>query len=117
MRADATTKLEDIEHSAEEVARTAQDSARIMMDYAVRAQELNMKLAQQAVEAWLQGMRQQSELSQHMMHELFTKTEEQTDAFGKLFGPWDSLFMGMPLTFMQESLRIMEKATTNGGSR
>ena len=117
MRTDATTKLEDVGHSAEEVARTAQDSARIMMDYAVRAQELNMKLAQQAVEAWLQGLRQQTELSQNMMHELFTKTEEQTDAFGKLFGPWDSLFMGMPLTFMQESLRIMEKATTNGGSR
>ena len=117
MRTDATTKLEDIEHSAEEVARTAQDSARIMIDYAVRAQELNMKLAQQAVEAWLQGLRHQSELSQHMMHELFTKSEEQTEAFGKLFGPWDNLFMGMPLSFVQESLRIMEKATTNGGSR
>jgi hypothetical protein len=117
MRTDATTKLGDVGHSAEEVARTAQDSARIMIDYAVRAQELNMKLAQQAVEAWIHGLRQQSELSQNMMHELFTKTEEQTDAFGKLFGPWDNLFMGMPFTFMQESLRIMEKATTNGGSR
>ena len=53
MRTDATTKLEDIEHSAEEVARTTQDSARIMIDYALRTQELNMKLAQQAVEAWL----------------------------------------------------------------
>jgi hypothetical protein len=51
------------------------------------------------------------------MHELFTKSEEQTEAFGKLFGPWDNLFMGMPLSFVQESLRIMEKATTNGGSR
>jgi hypothetical protein len=117
MRTDATTKLEDIEHSAQEVARTAQDSARIMIDYALRTQELNMKLAQQAVEAWLQGLRQQSELSQHMMHELFTKSEEQTEAFEKLFGPWDTLFMGLPLSFMQESLRIMEKATTNGGSR
>jgi uncharacterized protein with NAD-binding domain and iron-sulfur cluster len=117
MRADATTKLEDIEHSAEEVARTAQDSARIMMDYAVRVQELNMKLAQQAVEAWIHGLRQQSELSQNMIHELFTKTEEQTDALEKFFGPWDNLFMGMPFTFMQQGLRIMEKATTNGGSR
>jgi hypothetical protein len=117
MRTDATSKLEDIEHSAEEVARSAQDSARIMIDYAVRTQELNMKLAQQAVEAWLKGLRQQSELSQHMMDELFTKSEEHTEAFGKLFGPWDNLFMGMPLAFMHESLRIMEKATINGGSR
>jgi hypothetical protein len=75
-------KLEDIEHSAEKMASTAQDTARIMMDYAVRAQELNMKLAQQAVEAMYPGLRQQSELSQSMMHELFMKTEEQTDAFG-----------------------------------
>jgi hypothetical protein len=116
MRTDTTTKLEDIEHSAEEVARIAQDSARIMIDYAVRAQEHNMKLAQQAVEAWLRGLRDQSELSQHMMHELFTKTEEQTEAFGKLFGPWDNMFMGMPLAFMQQGLRIMEQATANSES-
>ena len=116
MRTDATTKLEDIEHSAQEVARTAQDSARIMIDYALRTQELNMKLAQQAVEAWLRGLRDQSELSQNMIHELFTKTEEQTDAFGKLFGTWDSMYMGIPLAFMQEGLRIMEQATTNSDS-
>jgi hypothetical protein len=118
VRTDATTNLEDIEHRAEKVARTAQDSTRIVMDYAVKTQELNMKLAQQAVEAWLRGLlRQQSELSRNMMHELFMKTEEQTNAFGKLFGPWDNMFMGMPLTFIQEGLRIMEQATTNGGSR
>ena len=116
MRAEATTKLEDIEHSAEELARTSLDSARIVMDYAVRVQDLNMKLAQQSVEAWIHGLRQQSELSQHTIHELVTKTEEQTDAFGKLFGQWDNLFMGMPLAFMQQGLRIMEQVTSNSDS-
>ena len=37
MSTDATTTLEDMEHSAEKVASTAQESARIMGDYAVRA--------------------------------------------------------------------------------
>jgi hypothetical protein len=117
MATNAMSKMAEMEHSTEEAARTAQDSVHIMMDYAVRAQDLNMKLAQKVVEAWIQGMRQQSKLSQNMMEELFEKTEEQTDALEKLFGPWDSMYMGVPLAFVKQGLRIMEKATTNGGSR
>lgn len=116
----ATTNLEQAGQTAEEVAKTTQESARIMMDYAVKMQEENTKLAQRAAEAWIEGFHQQAMLSQNMMHELFDKAEEQTNAFEKLFGPWGSVMMGMPyapFVLIQESLRMTRTPTGSDGSQ
>ncbi len=116
-----TRNFEKIGETAQTVARTSQESARIFTDYAVKAQELNTQLAQGAVETWIDGLRKQTELSQEMAQELFGKAEEQADVYRSFFGQWGNLptagfpFAGMTnnVTFplQKQGMRLVETAT------
>jgi hypothetical protein len=111
-----TTNLDRMGESAQTMVRTSQESAQIVTDYFVKAQELNTRFAQRAVETWIDGFRRQSELSQDVAQELFKRAEEQTDALQGLFGQWGNVFMSFPfsgmmdapLSFQRQGLRLVE---------
>src|SRR5688500_19453875 len=86
------------------VVRTSQESARILTDYTVKAQELNTQFARRAAETWIDGLRKQTELSQEVAQELFGRAEEQADAYRRIFGQWGNLPMrGLTITCMTYS--------------
>jgi hypothetical protein len=91
-----TTNLEKISESAQTMVSTSQESAQILTDYFVKAQELNTNLAQRAVETWIDGLRKQTEHSQDVAQELFGRADEQVDAYRRFFGQWGNGFMSFP---------------------
>jgi hypothetical protein len=91
-----TTEMEKISKSAEEMVKTAQQSAYTVTDYAVKAQEVNTELLRKTTEVWIEGFRKQTELSQDIAQELFEKAEDQAHAYQDFFGQWGSPFMSFP---------------------
>ena len=89
-----TRTFDKMGETTQTVVRTSQESARIFTDYTVKAQELNTQFARRAVEAWIDGLRKQTELSQDAAQELFGKAEEQADAYRRYFGQWGNFPMG-----------------------
>jgi hypothetical protein len=95
-----TTEMEKIGRSTEAMARGAQQSAYIAMSYAVKAQEVNTELVRKMVEAWIEGFRKQTELSQDMAQEFFERAEDQAYASQVLFGRWAVPFVSFPFVRM-----------------
>jgi hypothetical protein len=79
--ATTTRNIENMGKTVETMTRTTQESARIVTDYVVQAQELNTRFAQRAFETWIDASRRQTELSQAMVQRLYGKAEDQSDAF------------------------------------
>jgi hypothetical protein len=90
--ATTTDTVQQMGKTAEAMVRTAQQSAHTAMDYTVKAQEVNTELLRKTTEAWIQGLRKQTELSQDMAQEFFEKAEDQARAYQDFFGQW-----GFPL--------------------
>jgi hypothetical protein len=95
-----TTEMEKIGKTAEEMVKTAQQSAYTMTDYAVKAQEVNTELLRKTTEIWIDGVRKQTELSQDMVQEVFEKAEDQTHVYQDFFTQWGFPFMGFPFVRM-----------------
>jgi methionyl-tRNA formyltransferase len=113
------TNVNPMEEITERAARSAQESARVIMDYAVKAQELNMKVAQRTAEVCIDGLRKQTELSLDVAQEFSEKVEEQAEAFRKVFEPWLRMTYA-PFFFFREEVRDTQRsagATGNGRSR
>jgi hypothetical protein len=91
-----TTEMEKMGKTAEEMVKSAQQSAYTMTDYAVKAQEVNTELLRKTTEIWIDGVRKQTELSQDMAQEFFEKAEDQAQAYQDFFGQWGLPFMGFP---------------------
>ena len=53
------------------MSRTTQESAHTAMDYALRAQEINTELLRRTSQAWIEGFRFQTRLSQGMAQAFF----------------------------------------------
>ena len=66
-----TRTFDKMGETTQTVVRTSRESARILTDYTVKAQELNTQFARRAVETWIEGLRKQTELSQDVAQELF----------------------------------------------
>ena len=98
--ATTTDTVEQMGKSAEALVRSARQSANTAMDYTVKAQEVNTELLRKTTEAWIQGLRKQTELSQDMTQEFFEKAEDQARAYQDLFGQWGFPFMSFPLVRM-----------------
>jgi hypothetical protein len=86
-----TRTFDKMGETTQTMVRTSQESARIFADYTVKAQDLNTRLAQRAVETWIDGLRKQTELSQDMAQALFGKVEEQADVYRSFFEHWGYL--------------------------
>jgi hypothetical protein len=95
-----TTEMEKVGKTAEEMVKTAQQSAYTAMDYAVKAQEVNTELLRKTTEVWIEGFRKQTELSQDMAQEIFEKAEDQAHAYQDFFGQWGFPFMSFPFVRM-----------------
>src|SRR5918994_4769228 len=70
--------------AAQTMSRTTHKSAYTVMDYALKAQEINTKLLQQTSQAWIDGFRYQAKLSQGMAQ--------------VFFGQWGNALASMPRT-------------------
>ena len=113
-----TRTFDGMGETAHTMVRTSQESARIFTDYTVKAQELNTRLARRAVEAWIEGLRKQTEVSQEMAQEFFGKAEEQADVYRSFFGQWGNFpmmsfpFSGMAndvmFPFQRQGIRLVE---------
>src|SRR5919202_5988515 len=113
-----TRTFDKMDETTQTMVRNSQESARIFADYTVKAQEVNTQLAQRAVETWIDGLRQQTELSQDMAQELFGKVEEQADVYRSFFGQWGNVptagfpFAGMTnnatFPFQRKGMRLVE---------
>ena len=95
-----TTQMEKMGKAAEEMVRTAQQSAHAMTDYAVKAQEVNTELLRKTTEVWIDGLRKQTEFSQGMIQEVFGKAEDQSRVYQDFFAQWGTPFMGFPFVRM-----------------
>jgi hypothetical protein len=85
--------VEKMGKTAEMMARTTQDSAHAVMDYALQAHRINTELVQQSTEIWLDGLHRQSELSQKMTQALIDRAHDQANAFQRFFGQWGDAFV------------------------
>jgi hypothetical protein len=85
--------VEKMGKTAEMMARTTQDSAHAVMDYALQAHRINTELVQQSSEIWLNGLHRQSELSQKMTQALIDRAHDQANAFQRFFGQWSDAFV------------------------
>ncbi len=116
-----TTNLDKMGESAQTMVRTSQDSAQILTDYFVKAQELNTQLAQRAVETWVDGLRKQTELSQDVAQELFGRADEQVDVYRRFFGQWGNVYMSFPFKtttnvtfpFQRQGMRLVETVASS----
>ena len=109
--------------TAQTMARTSQESARILTDYTVKAQELSTQLARREVETWIGGMREQTELSQEMTQQLFGKVEELADVYRSFFGQWGNgpamrfpsagMANDMMFPFQRHGMRLVENSVRN----
>ncbi len=94
--------------------QTTQQSTRAAWDYAVRAQQINVRFAQRFIEAWIDAMRRQAELSQEMMQEFSGKGEDHSDGFQRVFGQWGFPVTGLPFdsfAFWREWMRFADRTT------
>ncbi len=126
--ATTTRNIENMGKTVETMTRTTQESARIVTDYVVQAQELNTRLAQRAFQTWIDASRRQTELSQTMVQRLYGKAEDQGDAFQGLLNDWANAYAGFfaPFGFYREGLenvtrmpavvtQVATGGTVNGG--
>ena len=117
----ATRTFDKMGETTQTVVRTSQESARIFTDYTVKAQELNTQFARRAVETWIDGLREQAELSQDVAQELFGRAEEQADAYRRFFGQWGNFPMGgfpfpgmansVMFPFQRQGMHLVDTAT------
>lgn len=98
--ATTTDNMEQMGKITEVMMRSAQQSAHTAMDYTVKAQEVNTELLRKTTEAWIEGLRKQTELSQDMAQEFFEKGEDQARAYQDFFGQWGFPFMSFPFVRM-----------------
>ncbi len=121
--ATTTRNIENMGKTVETMTRTTQESARIVTDYVVQAQELNTRFAQRAFETWIDASRRQTELSQAMVQRLYGKAEDQGDAFQGLLNDWANAYAGFffaPFGFYREGLEnvtripVVRQVTTGG---
>jgi hypothetical protein len=111
----STRNIENAGRTVETMTRTTQESARIVTDYVVQAQELNTTFAQRAFESWIDASRRQTELGQTMVQRLYGKAEDQTDALQALVGNWAEAyarFFLAPLGFYGEGLENVSRNVT-----
>jgi hypothetical protein len=117
--ATTTRNIENVGKTVETMTRASQESARIVTDYVVRAQELNTEFARRAFETWIDTSRGQAELGQSVARQLFGKSEEQTDAVQALFGEWADAGFFTPFGYYREGLPDVTPmptvASRNGG--
>ncbi len=123
--ASATQNFEQMSRTTQELAQTTQRTAFAAWNYAVRTPEVNTKFAQRLTQAWIDGLRQQTELSEEMQN-LFEAAEDQADAFQRFFGRWGFPVMGFPFaettldpfSLWREGMRLTgrtaQAATRNG---
>src|SRR5918998_4559869 len=108
----------EVGETTRSMIRTSQESAGVMLDYAVRAQELNTTLAQRAVETWIDALRRQTALGQDATREIFEKAEEQGDALRGFYGQWTGMLWSFPFSgalygprsFQRQAMRLVEPA-------
>ncbi len=104
----------------EELARTTQQSAFAAYNYAVRTQEVNIRFTQGLIQAWIDGLRLQTELFEEMRN-LFEAADEQAGAFQRFSGQLGFPFAGTPLdpfSLWREGMRLTgmtTRAAGNGG--
>ena len=113
-----TRTFDKMGETTQTVVRTSQESARILSDYTVKAQELNTQFARRAVGTWIEGLRKQTELSQDVAQELFGRAEEQADAYKRFFGQWGKFpFPGITnsvmFPFQKQGMRLVDTAARN----
>jgi hypothetical protein len=103
-------QMDKVGEAAQRMSRTTHKSAYTAMDYALKAQEINIKLLQQSTQAWIDGFRYQAKLSQGM-----------AQAF---FGQWGNALASMPRTTpvelpvqRQSRSEVIRKPTTNGAQK
>jgi hypothetical protein len=105
----------EVGETAQTMIRTSQESAGVMLDYAVRVQELNTTLAQRAVETWIDALRRQTALGQDATREIFGKAEEKGDALRSFYGQWTGMLWSFPFSgtrsFQRQGMRLVETAT------
>lgn len=89
-----TIDTEKMGRTAETMVKTTQQSTYTAMDYAAKAQEVNVDLLRKTAEIWIEGLRKQTELSQEMAQEVFEKAEDQGYAARDFFKQW-----GFPLSW------------------
>src|SRR3712207_1686860 len=108
----------EVGETTRSMIRTSQESAGVMLDYAVRAQELNTTLAQRAVETWIDALRRQTALGQDATREIFEKAEEQGDALRSFYGQWTGMLWSFPFSgalygprsYQRQAMRLVEPA-------
>ena len=64
-------KMDDIDETDRMVSNTTQEFAHTAMDYALKAQEINIEHLRRTSHAWIEGLRYQARLSQGMAQVLF----------------------------------------------
>src|SRR5215211_4731535 len=89
-----TIDTQKMGRTAETMVKTTQQSTYTAMDYAAKAQEVNVDLLRKTAEIWIEGLRKQTELSQEMAQEVFEKAEDQGYAAQDFFKQW-----GFPLSW------------------
>jgi hypothetical protein len=110
--ATSTQNLEKMGKATETMARTTQDSASTAMDYAVKAQEINTNLLGRTTELWIEGLRNQAELSQEMAQVFFNKVEDQAHATQTFLDQWSKALAGSP-SMGFPFMRMAQRAVTN----
>jgi hypothetical protein len=104
-------QMDKVGEAAQTMSRATHKSAYTAMDYALNAQEINIKLLQQTTQAWIDGFRYQAKLSQGMAQ--------------VFFGQWDNALASMPRTTpiveppvqRQSRSEVTREPTTNGAQK
>jgi hypothetical protein len=105
---------EQTANTTQDLVETTQQSTRAAWDYALRAQQINVRFAQRFTEAWIDALRRQTELSLELAQEFSGKGEKQADDSQRFFGQWGFPVTGLPfdpVSFWGEWMRFTERTT------
>lgn len=99
--------------AAERLAKSTQDSYKVVLDHTVGLQERNVRFAQSVADDYIKELRQQAEANSAVTQELVERAEGQRNAFQAVAE--ESLdaymdFLYAPLSYYKEGLQVAGKA-------
>jgi hypothetical protein len=115
---DYMQKMEKSGKTAEQLARSAGDTYKTVLDYAVGLQERNVRFAQSVTNGYIRELRHQAEANRAMTQELVERAEGQREAFQAVAEESLDAYMDLlyaPLSYYKEGLRLVEPKVSDDG--
>src|SRR5215212_9967062 len=97
----------------EDLAKSAQESARIATEYWVSSREGNNKAAQEITRTLREGIKRQTKADEDLTSRVFEILEERDEAHKRFFQQWAEAFSSVPFEYTRQATREAQKKSAS----